>query len=741
MTEHKTQKAELWMFLIAVIVLGIGMYYLGPSITGFVINDIGHSEQLNLVVASSGNYTWELEEIGDLKSVKIDGKVTKYGRAKVYIESNGIRHLVFDSTRIGESKENNASNESILITGFAVKDNENETNKTDTDEDKKIKNHKPDWTSGADEFVINGTATINLSEHFTDEDNNSLIFSVSQVDGLETAISNETITITSKNGNDFNTTITFTASDGIDTKSETVKLIAIVEKKQVAANREPLWNSSIDVFVVNGTTTINLSQFFIDEDHDTLTYTAALVDNISVTVDNSLITLVPADAFFGNATTSFTAFDSKNTTIKIVTLAVPERIIVNETPTLNETNLTNINKTITINLNYKKGTIYDGNDNGEESVNGVVDLTVESTSFNWNADESRLCTRWEVYNIEKEQLTTFCNGHEDCCAFFSLLPTKGNWSETYYAVFEKDGTGYNNIVSAQVLYYDVNLSIESPKSEIYYSEWGNKGVKFFEEEIKFSDECIETCTLSGLNKSTHTLIFEIEDDAVLWIDTIKYNLLADIGNNPPVLLQNFSIVNVQKNGNATINLSKYFADPDGDKMTYSYYKPDNITMLFENDIATIVPDKYADGVRYTYMVANDSEYAAISNLFVINISEMEEAVELKFFEIRDSSDRKLAVFDSLGNLRIKGVLIQNIEPVADENDFVLQDNFGNLSFVVKNPEGDLMMKGNLIEYRQALTPTPNSFIIQDYKNETVAYFNSTGSLFLKGILREGFLFE
>ena len=750
MTEHKPHKIELWMFLIAVVIVGIGLYYLGPSITGLVIKEYSYTDEMNLVVTASGNYTWELADAGELKSLKLDGSVTKAGKARVYLQhANGTRYLVFDNTRMGEGKETaNNTNDSNLITAFAVK--EEGTGKNESDEDKKNKNHKPDWSSGIDEFMVNGTTAINLSQHFTDEDNDSLIYSASEVEGLETSISNETITISLLLNQDFNTTITFTASDGIDTKSETVSLIVLIEEI-AAVNRAPLWNSSIDIFLVNGSTTIDLSQYFIDEDNDTLAYTAGLAENISVAIGNSLVTLVPANNYSGNASASFVAYDGKNSTMKIVTLIVPEKMALNITEpanetnrTINETNQTTINetnKTIAINLAYKSGTIYDANDNGEESVNGVVDLSVEDTGFSWKVNESKLCTRWEVYNRQKEQLTTFCNGNADCCAFFSLLPTKSNWSETYYAVFGKDGSGYENIVSAQVLYYDVNLSIESPKSDIYYSGWGNKSVKFFEDEIEFSEECIETCSLSGLNKSAYTLVFEIEDDAVLRIDRISYDMLVDVANSPPVLLKNFSIANVPKNKNVTINLSEYFADPDGDALTYWYYKPNNITIVFESNIATIVPDKGIEGISYTYLVANDSENIAVSNLFVINVSEEALPVELKFFEIRDNLDRKLAVFDSFGNLNIKGALIQNTEPIADENDFVIQDSFGNLSAVVKNPDGDLMIRGNLVEQQKALTPTPNSFIIQDQKGEAVAYFNSTGSLFLKGILREGFLFE
>ena len=650
------------MFLAILIIVSIGLYYLGPAITGFVTKEFSYTEDLNLVVTSGGNYTWQLGNIGDLKSASIDGSITNYGRARVYLESNGIRYLIFDSTMLNETK---TSNESNLITGFVV------------DEEKKDKNKKPKWV-GANEFIINGTTQINLSQQFIDDDNDAMVYSVSSADGIAAAIVDEIATLTPILGTEFNITITFTASDGIDSKSQVVNLIVIVEE----------------------TTSVGGTISPINDTNQALNITIPLNETINQTL--------------------------------------------NITPTINETiaNQTNITaKTIAINLAYKSGSIYDANDNGEESINGIVDLSVENSAISWDADKSRLCTRWEVYSFEDDKLTTFCNGNADCCAFVSLLPTSSNWDDIYYSAFGKDGASHSNIVSAQAIYYDVNTSIDNPKSEVYYSEWGNLSVKFFEEETLFSGICLETCALTGLNKSSYSLVFEIEDNAILRIDRIKYSVISDVVNQPPVLLQNISDVNVSVNGNATINLSEYFSDPDGDILAYSYFKADNITILFENSTATIVPDKNVNGVRFTYIIANDSESFAVSNIFMINISGEIKSIDINFFEIRDTSNNKLAVFDSLGNVKIKGVLIQDIEPFADADDFIIQNSTNGLNLVVANPEGNMMLKGSLLENQELLAPTPNSFIIQDKNEQIVAYVNSTGSLFLIGTLEQNAILE
>lgn len=716
---HKPAKTELLMFLIALIVLGTGIFYLGSSITSFVIKQSSYTKEPSLVVTSNGSYSFETENIGELKALKLDGKVTIYGKARVYLESNGIRYLVFDSTSLNQSEDQAAEPEN-LITAFAAKEG---------DKGKKEKNKKPEWV-GENEFVVNGTTLINLSQKFADDDNDTLVYSASQAEFIDVSISNEIATINPVNQN-FNTTITFTASDGVDSKSKTVSLIVVEATKteETIANNAPRWVSDTESFVLNKTLSIDLLQYFTDEDNDTLSYSISDADGINESMDGSILGLsTTADNF--NATITITASDGNLSSSKEIKLIIPSTI---ELPTIT-------GKTITIRLDYKPGTIYDANDNGEESVNGVVDLTVENSLFSWGVDESKVCSRWGVYNVQDGKLTTFCNGNNDCCAFVGLLPSKSNWSETYYAAFNKDGAGYDNIVSGQVIYYDVNTSIESPKAEIYYSGWGNKSVKFFEEEVEFSGVCEETCNLFGLNKSSYTLVFEIEDDAVLWIDKIKYDLLADIVNNAPLFLQNISTINISKNKNATINLSQHFIDLDGDALTYDYYKIENITILFENDIATILPDKGFEGTRFTFITANDSDASAVSNVFMVNVIGAKPETEVKFFEIRNTLQRKLAVFDSLGNLKIRGGLTQNTVPVSGGNDFAVENQENGFNMVI-NLEGNMQLRESIYEEQSLLIPTPNSFIIQDKNAETVAYLNSTGSLFLKGKLTENVSFE
>ncbi len=91
---------QITIFLIIIIVLGI-LLFKKPAVTGRVIEgkEAIFSENLNLQVNESGAYEWQVKNPGSIKSLKASGSVSSNGTARVYIEKNGTRELIFDSTK------------------------------------------------------------------------------------------------------------------------------------------------------------------------------------------------------------------------------------------------------------------------------------------------------------------------------------------------------------------------------------------------------------------------------------------------------------------------------------------------------------------------------------------------------------------------------------------------------------------------------------------------------------------
>lgn len=89
-----------FVLIIAVIILGI-IIFRKPVITGKIIEgqQVIYSENLDIQKNESGSYLWQVKNPGSIKSLKATGSVTSNGTAKVYIDKNGTRVLLFDSTK------------------------------------------------------------------------------------------------------------------------------------------------------------------------------------------------------------------------------------------------------------------------------------------------------------------------------------------------------------------------------------------------------------------------------------------------------------------------------------------------------------------------------------------------------------------------------------------------------------------------------------------------------------------
>ena len=292
--------------------------------------------------------------------------------------------------------------------------------------------------------------------------------------------------------------------------------------------------------------------------------------------------------------------------------------------TINATENVSVNK-IGIALQYQDNSPYDENNDGIENIDGIIDLTVEKTKFNWDAAQENLCTRWNIYSLDDNGTTSVCYGSDRCCNFVGLAAKRPNWNETYYTAYGKDGAALNNAISAQVLYVDYNLSLSNPYSNIYYSDWKNLTAQFYEGFARFENICLETCALPNYNDTGYELVFEVENSSLI-LNSISYEVVNyELTNNKPILLKNFSDISIKKYQSYTINLSEYFYDEDNDNLIFDYYNSSgaNISIInvkIINDTA-ILQANDNPGTVFMYFIANDTKDLTTSNIFKIEVAE------------------------------------------------------------------------------------------------------------------------
>ena len=212
------------------------------------------------------------------------------------------------------------------------------------------------------------------------------------------------------------------------------------------------------------------------------------------------------------------------------------------------------------------------------------------------------------------------------------------------------GSTANNIVFAQVLYVDYNLTADAPYSDVAYSLWDNKTAKF-SDIIEFEDVCIDTCLIPGFNVSSVKLVIEVEN-TTLSINNVKYSVEERVVNSYPVLIKEIENISVLKNSEYVFDLGEYFYDEDNDELIYGYYEIDNVTIRFEDDLAYIMPDMGFVGSVFTYITASDSYGQAVSNMFEIKVNEANIEILESVIEERNWTIGFSTV--GTGNLTISG---------------------------------------------------------------------------------------
>ena len=171
-----------------------------------------------------------------------------------------------------------------------------------------------------------GTETVDLTNTFSDKDNDALTYTASSSDpgSVTVVVSGTTLTITEVYPG--TSTITVNATDGTETTSTTFSFTTN------NINDAPVVETPIEDLVLDesfDTYDINLADIFFDEDQDALTYVPASSNTGVVTVSVSGNTLTITEAGIGTSTITVTASDASESVSDNFTVSVQN---VNDPP-------------------------------------------------------------------------------------------------------------------------------------------------------------------------------------------------------------------------------------------------------------------------------------------------------------------------------------------------------------------------------------------------------------------------
>jgi len=99
--KRKIIKNKIPVFLFSIVLISIFIYIsfnINFNFTGFGIKESGQefSQDLNLILSENTNYEWQLENIGQLKSVRVNGLIEGEGEVRIYLDDL----LIMDSSKI-----------------------------------------------------------------------------------------------------------------------------------------------------------------------------------------------------------------------------------------------------------------------------------------------------------------------------------------------------------------------------------------------------------------------------------------------------------------------------------------------------------------------------------------------------------------------------------------------------------------------------------------------------------------
>ncbi|MEM3374497.1 MAG: hypothetical protein QXE31_04725 [Candidatus Woesearchaeota archaeon] len=99
------------------------------------------------------------------------------------------------------------------------------------------------------------------------------------------------------------------------------------------------------------------------------------------------------------------------------------------------------------------------------------------------------------------------------------------------------------------------------------------------------------------------------------------------------LCQSAFYIKLKKNSIYKIDLSKWFYDPDGDKLTFTSNNPDNFEIIIKKNIAYIKPNKNWYGAKEIAFTAEDSKGGKTTKVFYFHVLNQEKTFWEKVLSI------------------------------------------------------------------------------------------------------------
>ncbi len=279
-------------------------------------------------------------------------------------------------------------------------------------------------------------------------------------------------------------------------------------------------------------------------------------------------------------------------------------------------------RSITTSLEYATGSIWDADDDGVVYIEeGVIDLTVSGSTFNWAVDESRLCTAWTVRSLDEYVDTTLCHGATDCCALSDVAPEEDDWDAELYLFHGKYGTTDNNTVTAQVVFLNQSIGEETYLESVVGSTAALPAVFIEKPLFEFRDACVDTCSLpAGLNSTGYTIEFHLSRGVAFHILNMTY------------VIEDLSPKHIVAEDNGTVEINPEVEDSEGNVLAADIeFMDENDDVVSRKEMAA----RKARGIGAGLLGRDDNKLSISKGKYKVRLEFTDEDSPVESIEIKD----------------------------------------------------------------------------------------------------------
>ena len=97
----KPKKLFVLLGLVIVVLTASLLLILKPSLIGFVTaeKELAFNDTIGIDFASNSEYLWNVNNQGDIRSIKLSGQYENNTIARIYIENDNVKHLIVNTSK------------------------------------------------------------------------------------------------------------------------------------------------------------------------------------------------------------------------------------------------------------------------------------------------------------------------------------------------------------------------------------------------------------------------------------------------------------------------------------------------------------------------------------------------------------------------------------------------------------------------------------------------------------------